>query len=210
MLTTSPRMPTSGCASSARLEDRHPGFDDFRGGDQQVPELDPTAEPLGQGLHPDVFCTPPGIRCEPSAAWVSSPLPYLNSSSESAHLTLLVNPFYWLLTAAWFTGRFHVIQEIFPPAVFYMGLAGLIIGNTTFTIVAVAGCYSRSNHEDVKWALLSPVYWVLLSVGAWKGLLQLFYKPYYWEKTTHGYCLIDSESSSDDGQLVGPGAEVAS
>ncbi len=125
-------------------------------------------------------------------------------------LTLLVNPFYWLLTVAWFTGRFHVIQEIFPPAVFYMGLAGLIIGNTTFTIVAVAGCYSRSNHEDVKWALLSPVYWVLLSVGAWKGLLQLFYKPYYWEKTTHGYCLIDSESTDDDGQLVGSGAEVAS
>jgi hypothetical protein len=25
-----------------------------------------------------------------------------------------------------------------------------------------------------------------MSVGAWKGVLQLFYRPFYWEKTVHG------------------------
>jgi hypothetical protein len=25
-----------------------------------------------------------------------------------------------------------------------------------------------------------------MSVAAWKGFLQLFYKPSYWEKTDHG------------------------
>ena len=35
-------------------------------------------------------------------------------------------------------------------------------------------------------ALLSPLYWALMSIGAWKGFLQLFYRPFYWEKTVHG------------------------
>jgi hypothetical protein len=35
-------------------------------------------------------------------------------------------------------------------------------------------------------AVASPVYWVLISVGAWKGLLQLMRRPHYWEKTEHG------------------------
>ena len=36
------------------------------------------------------------------------------------------------------------------------------------------------------WALLMPFYWVMISVGAWKGVLQLITKPFYWEKTIHG------------------------
>ena len=30
-----------------------------------------------------------------------------------------------------------------------------------------------------------PVYWVLMSVGAWKGAVQLITNPFYWEKTPH-------------------------
>jgi hypothetical protein len=34
--------------------------------------------------------------------------------------------------------------------------------------------------------LIFPLYWVLLSIGAWKGLFQLLTKPFFWEKTVHG------------------------
>jgi hypothetical protein len=43
----------------------------------------------------------------------------------------------------------------------------------------------------VKYAFLVPVYWVLMSVAAWKAVVQLFYKPTYWEKTEHGFCLYE-------------------
>ena len=37
------------------------------------------------------------------------------------------------------------------------------------------------------WALLfMPVYWLLLSLAAWRALLQLLRNPYLWEKTEHG------------------------
>jgi hypothetical protein len=36
-----------------------------------------------------------------------------------------------------------------------------------------------------------PVYWVLQSIAAWKGLYQLLTKPHYWEKTTHNLAAHD-------------------
>ena len=37
------------------------------------------------------------------------------------------------------------------------------------------------------WALLlTPIYWLLLSLAAWRALDQLVRDPYRWEKTEHG------------------------
>jgi glycosyltransferase XagB len=44
-------------------------------------------------------------------------------------------------------------------------------------------------------ALLMPLYWVLISIGAWKGLLQLFTNPHYWEKTEHGRSAEDAPAA---------------
>jgi hypothetical protein len=35
-------------------------------------------------------------------------------------------------------------------------------------------------------ALLSPVYWVMMSIAAVKALIQLVHAPSFWEKTSHG------------------------
>lgn len=98
----------------------------------------------------------------------------------------LVNPIYWLLTALWFLTHWGLIQQLFPGPVFYLGAIGLYFGNFAFMYTNVAGCMRRGYYDMVKYALLSPLYWALMSVGAWKGFLQLFYRPSYWEKTKHG------------------------
>ena len=37
------------------------------------------------------------------------------------------------------------------------------------------------------WALLlMPLYWMLLSLAAWRALFQFIFDPYRWEKTEHG------------------------
>jgi hypothetical protein len=52
--------------------------------------------------------------------------------------------------------------------------------------LALAGL-SRRGMRGVAWVLLTiPVYWMLLSIAAWRALIQLFTAPYYWEKTEHG------------------------
>lgn len=98
----------------------------------------------------------------------------------------LLNPLLWTLTGIWFATKWEVIQEIFPTYVYYMGATSLYVGNFAFAYMNVAGCLRRRYYSLVKWALLSPVYWVLMSIAAWKGFLQLFYRPFYWEKTVHG------------------------
>ena len=52
--------------------------------------------------------------------------------------------------------------------------------------LSVAGSVQRGYFDLAKYALLSPLYWGLMSIAAWKGFLQLFYAPFYWEKTVHG------------------------
>ncbi|WAG60409.1 hypothetical protein LL038_23270 [Clostridium estertheticum] len=38
----------------------------------------------------------------------------------------------------------------------------------------------------VKYALLTPIYWALMSIAAYKAVWQLITNTFYWEKTDHG------------------------
>jgi cellulose synthase/poly-beta-1,6-N-acetylglucosamine synthase-like glycosyltransferase len=98
----------------------------------------------------------------------------------------LLNPFYWLLTSLWILTEADLIRTLFPGFVFYAAALGLFVGNFSFTYINVAGSMRRGYYDLVKYSLLSPLYWALMSVGALKGFLQLFYRPFYWEKTVHG------------------------
>ena len=98
----------------------------------------------------------------------------------------LLNPIYWLMTATWFAFTPELISTMFPPVIYAMGTFCLFIGNFVFIYLAVAGCANRGYYDLVKYAVLTPVYWLLMSIGAYKALVQLIHKPHYWEKTDHG------------------------
>lgn len=116
--------------------------------------------------------------------------------------SFLINPFFWMLTLLWFLTRWGLIEQLFPGIVFLIGALGLYVGNFAFTYLNVAGCLRRQYYELVKYALLSPVYWALMSIAAWKGFLQLFYRPFYWEKTQHGLYKGPLESEVTTGQAL--------
>jgi cellulose synthase/poly-beta-1,6-N-acetylglucosamine synthase-like glycosyltransferase len=101
-------------------------------------------------------------------------------------LGFLLNPFYWLLTTLWALTAAGIIHSVFPSFVYFGAAAGLYFGNFVFTYANVLGAMRREHHNLVKSALLSPIYWGLMSLAAWKGVLQLSYRPFYWEKTNHG------------------------
>ena len=98
----------------------------------------------------------------------------------------LLNPIYWALTTAWLLTEAGVIEASFPGVVFYISGLGLYVGNFLFAYMTAAGAARRGYFDLVKFAMLAPAYWVLMSWGAWKGFIQLFTKPFYWEKTVHG------------------------
>jgi cellulose synthase/poly-beta-1,6-N-acetylglucosamine synthase-like glycosyltransferase len=107
--------------------------------------------------------------------------------------TLLVNPLMWALTAAWVlthgTALGMFIQSLFPTAVYYPGLLCLVAGNFLFFYLNLYVCVRHGYHDLTRYSLLSPLYWLLMSVGAWMGFASLVRHPHYWAKTAHGASL---------------------
>ena len=98
----------------------------------------------------------------------------------------LLNPVYWLVTALWLAAHLGVVGAVFPGFVYIPAAAGFYVGNVAFVALNMFGARRRGHRDLVKYALLSPIYWGLASLAAWKGVLQLCYRPFYWEKTNHG------------------------
>jgi cellulose synthase/poly-beta-1,6-N-acetylglucosamine synthase-like glycosyltransferase len=62
----------------------------------------------------------------------------------------------------------------------------LVSGYAVSALLAGIGLARRGLLRSA-WALaLIPVHWVLLSIAAWRALIQLVRDPYRWEKTEHG------------------------
>lgn len=108
-----------------------------------------------------------------------------NLTMGSAFL-LLINPIFWALTTLYILTQAGFIEQLFPGIVFYAASAMLFVGNFVFVYLNVAGSLQRGEFGLTRTALLSPLYWGLMSWAAWKGFIQLFTNPFYWEKTEHG------------------------
>ena len=101
-------------------------------------------------------------------------------------LTALSLPFMLVMFVYWLATRWSGFDIIFPPVVLYISLFNLIIGNGFFIYLNMLGAFKRHNFQLMPYALTVPIYWLLMTVAAYKGLWQLIHNPFYWEKTTHG------------------------
>ncbi|MEO9324546.1 glycosyltransferase [Nocardioides sp. C4-1] len=99
---------------------------------------------------------------------------------------LLLNPVFWVVTVLGLLTQGGVVTDVYPHAALYAASVALFLGNFVFVYLNVAGSLHRGEFGLTRVALLSPVYWALMSFAAWRGFLQLFTMPFYWEKTVHG------------------------
>jgi cellulose synthase/poly-beta-1,6-N-acetylglucosamine synthase-like glycosyltransferase len=98
----------------------------------------------------------------------------------------LLNPIFWALTALWFLAKPPFILALFPAWLYYASLLTFALGNFTFLYTGVVGARAAGRPSLALAALLSPAYWVMMSVAAIKAGVQLLATPTFWEKTTHG------------------------
>ncbi len=97
-----------------------------------------------------------------------------------AYIPTLILYFWWLLTGT------HLFNAIFDSWIMYFGLFNLLIGNALGIYLSMLAVFKRKHYGLIFFALFNPIYWILHSIAAYKALWQLFTKPFYWEKTTHG------------------------
>ncbi|MFA7253152.1 MAG: glycosyltransferase family 2 protein [Patescibacteria group bacterium] len=105
----------------------------------------------------------------------------------------MINPFLWLTTISYFALRpiiGETIEQFFPGYILYPSAFCLIVGNFLYIYNYLVGSSKRGYDGLVKYGLLMPVYWLLISFAGWYGLIQLTFKPHFWEKTKHGLSKI--------------------
>jgi cellulose synthase/poly-beta-1,6-N-acetylglucosamine synthase-like glycosyltransferase len=102
-------------------------------------------------------------------------------------LSALVHPWFYVLTA------FDLLagstadgtEGVITSALWWLGAVNLIFGYGTGIALGVAATLKRGWYGLAAYSILMPFYWVLISLAAYRAMVQLVTAPYLWEKTTH-------------------------
>ena len=65
-------------------------------------------------------------------------------------------------------------------------LATIAAGYLTTVVIGLMGLAKRGLLAEAWVLILPPIYWVCLSIAAWRAFYQFLAEPYRWEKTEHG------------------------
>ncbi len=98
----------------------------------------------------------------------------------------VANVTFWILALVWILAQPAAIAAIFPWYVLYPATVSLVFGNLSIIYINLVACFEDRRYDLVVASVTSPLYWVLMSLGAVKGMIQLITQPSYWEKTVHG------------------------
>jgi len=73
--------------------------------------------------------------------------------------------------------------------------ATILSGYLSTVAVGLMGLARRRQLWSSWVLLLTPIYWLCLSIAAWRAFYQLFKEPYRWEKTEHGLTRLRRSSA---------------
>lgn len=109
-------------------------------------------------------------------------------------ITTMINPFLWVATLLYFIGPSFFrewVQSIYLTPVLYLAATSCVAGNFMYVFFFLVGMWQRGYPELVKYSPLIPFYWLMMSLAGWKAIWQLIRRPHYWEKTVHGFHLVE-------------------
>jgi glycosyltransferase XagB len=101
-------------------------------------------------------------------------------------LTGLLNPVFWAFYLIWLGLSAASLDPIFPQSLLFLCLFNLLAGNGAFTYLIMLAPIRRGWLQLIPFSFTLFVYWVLISLAAYKALWQLIHDPFFWEKTQHG------------------------
>jgi len=117
----------------------------------------------------------------------------------------LVHPlFYALLAYYWWTGELFVPAETKAGAVVW-AVAWINLGAGYLVSIALgaASVCRRRRFGLALHALAMPLYWLLISIAAYRAAFQLVRDLYLWEKTEHGVGGAEVKGSGRGGEAPG-------
>ena len=107
----------------------------------------------------------------------------------------IINPILWILLGVTLVLP-STFGWLFPTYLQPLCLFNLIVGNLSYIAIYILACIKLKMYRYVPQGLLMPLYWALLSIASWRGLIQLIKKPFYWDKTSHGISKVSRTTKS--------------
>ncbi|MBN1516039.1 glycosyltransferase [Candidatus Sumerlaeota bacterium] len=101
--------------------------------------------------------------------------------------SMIVMPICWVVIGAWLTWEWELFDPSRPwTAWLFAGALLLMLLNGFFVLIHLIAGLRRQYYRMLFPGLFMPIYWLLMSWGAWRGFLQFFWAPFQWMKTPHG------------------------
>jgi cellulose synthase/poly-beta-1,6-N-acetylglucosamine synthase-like glycosyltransferase len=112
-------------------------------------------------------------------------------------LIAVINLLFWFITVLWFLGQPELVGAVFPWYTYFPALIAMVLGNISVIYMNLVALREDDRADLTFTALTVPLYWVLMSVAAAKGVYQLIRQASYWEKTIHG---LDVRSGDEEAE----------
>lgn len=110
-------------------------------------------------------------------------------------VTFLVYPLLLSFFICYLVFDLSSMRTLFPDWVLFMAIFNLLVGNILMIYVNMMAVFKRRYYELILFAVANPIYWLMHSIAAYKGLYQLIVKPFYWEKTNHGLSKVNNPTN---------------
>ena len=114
----------------------------------------------------------------------------------------LLNPVFWIFYVIWIAASAANFDPLFPQILLFLCLFNLLAGNGAFTYLLMLGPIGRGWLDLIPFSFTLFGYWILISVAAFKGLWQLIWDPFFWEKTQHGLSRHSAAQFSGTGETL--------
>lgn len=111
-------------------------------------------------------------------------------------ISMLAHPWFYVLVAteAVLRGRALPDNEL----LFWIFGANLIAGYGSAALLILVTSVSSGGWGHVFSVAFLPIYWLAISLAAYRAILDLIMRPFFWEKTTHGVGVRRISSQLDD------------
>jgi cellulose synthase/poly-beta-1,6-N-acetylglucosamine synthase-like glycosyltransferase len=111
-------------------------------------------------------------------------------------IMFLINPILILIFLGYVVFDLGIIRTIFPDWVLFISIFNLMVGNILMIYVNMMAVFKRRYYELILFAIANPLYWLMHSIAAYRGLYQLIVNPFYWEKTNHGLSKVNNQNNA--------------
>lgn len=102
-----------------------------------------------------------------------------------AATAFLLAPVFWAMWLGVFGYEWGFLG-LMPAWFWQAAFIGLLAGEGIMMIIAALALHKKRTYGLLPFLLTMPFYWPLGTIAAYKALYEIFFAPFYWDKTAHG------------------------